>query len=367
MRARRKVASPLPAGADAAAGIGGADAADAGIDGIDGADAAGATAGGGFTCPRSCLCAMDIQLNVSLLIYRIMIGYHVEKNGDLARLSLSDRIITAYDQLVGMGLNPCIQVFIAGPRGTNIIATPADIARLASWPHRGRVVIHGTYIDSPWKLAPVSIANIRAELEISDRMGATGVIVHLPSLTGGLDNITSALSRIAQGAPRSSIMWLEIKAAKSRDGTFETPAKLGNLFRTVLAQPQRPKVGLCIDTQHLFACGVSFRDYDTTMDWLTDTRKALDAAAADADPIPIMIHLNDSQSALGSGIDKHAGLGQGQIWQGYGLAAGQQDPSFSGIMAVLVWAELNDVQVILETPNPMADIGLIRGLGVMRA
>lgn len=312
-----------------------------------------------------------------------MIGYHVEKNGNLAKMSLADRIMTAHSQMAAMGFRPCVQVYVTGPRSTNIIPTPDDIAKLSAWEHRGCVAIHGSYIDSPWKLAPVSIANIRTEMEISDRMGSTGVVVHLPSLTGGLDNITTALSRIAHGQHRESLMWLELKAAKSRDGTFETPAKIGQLFRNVMSQSLRPNVGLCIDTQHLYACGVSFREYDATMEWLIQTRKALDdcvdmaasahasaaasAHAAASARIPIMIHLNDSKSALGSGIDSHASLGQGQIWQGYGFAAGQQDPSFSGIMAVLVWAELNDVHVILETPDPLADLELIRGLGIMRA
>ena len=296
-----------------------------------------------------------------------MIGYHVEKNGELAKLSFADRIITAYEEMTADGLNACMQVFVAGPRNTNIVATEADIAKLAAWPYHNRIVFHGTYLDSPWKLAPVAIANIRSELEIADRIGATGVVVHLPSLTGGLDNITEALKRIAHRADRTAVVWLEIKAAKSRDGTFETPDKIGQLFSTIATKRDKPRVGLCIDTQHLFACGVSFREYEPTMKWLEETKKAVDDARANGDdPTPIMIHLNDSKSALGSGIDAHENLCHGQIWHGYGLAAGKTDPSFSGLIAVLIWAEMNDIAVILETPEPKRDLALISALGVMR-
>ncbi len=287
-----------------------------------------------------------------------MIGYHVKKEGAFAHLTLAERLIAAYDEIAQMGLQPALQIYVTGPQSSNVLITEEDIARLAAWPHRSSVVIHGAYIDAPWKLMPTSIANIRAEMTISDRIGATGVVVHLPSLTGGLANIAKALERIANPAIRST-MWLEIKAAKTTDGTFETPEKIAELFAGITALESKPKCGLCIDTQHLYACGVSFREYTTTRKWLKQTRKLLPPE------YPIMIHLNDSQSKLGSGVDRHENLTRGEIWRGFGPAAGDEDISGSGIMALLIWAEAHNVMVILETPEPKADLEIIRATGAM--
>lgn len=286
------------------------------------------------------------------------IGYHVERSGSFKNMSLAERVIAAYEKMQADGFSPCVQIFASVPQSAKSIVQAADIKTITEWPHHDKIVIHAPYTASPWKLSPYGVSIVKNELAVCDKLMAAGVVIHLPSLTGSLGSIGEALTAI--GEKYDSTLWLEIKAAKSRDGTFETPEKLGALFAAIDALEKKPNCGLCIDTQHLFACGVSFRDYDATMKWLVETRAAV------PEKFPIMFHLNDSVSELGSGIDKHAPLCQGNIWKGYGLASGKQDPSFSGIMAVLIWAEMNDALVVLETPDPVNDdLPIIKGLGVM--
>lgn len=289
------------------------------------------------------------------------IGYHVERKGDFAKLSLAERVIEAYDEMHESGLSPCVQIFACNPRSGGPVVKDEDIATLAKWPHHAKIVIHGSYLSTPWKLNPRSIGVLRKELQICDEIGAAGVVAHLPASLESGNNICKALEMVAGKNPPESTLWLEIKAAKSRAGTYETPEKIKDLFDEIKDCKRRPHVGLCVDTQHLFACGVSFRDYEGAMDWLEETRRLLPKE------FPIMIHLNDSKSALGSGVDAHENLGHGQIWHGYGLRANQRDPSDSGIMAVLVWAELNDALVVLETPDPAEDLKIVRGLSVLSA
>lgn len=116
------------------------------------------------------------------------------------------------------------------------------------------------------------------------------------------------------------------------------------------------QIGLCIDTAHLFACGTSFRDYNTAYTWLMDVAAVTSGA-------PIMMHLNDSASTLGSGRDQHAMLTRGNIWGDF--IDGHQPITDSGLMAVLDWVEENKIVTILERhPDHVEhDLKLIADLG----
>lgn len=95
----------------------------------------------------------------------------------------------------------------------------------------------------------------------------------------------------------------------------------------------KKRVGVCLDTCHLFAAG-----YDLS------TRKGYDDAMADFDRTVgvkrlMGWHLNDAKSPLGSLVDRHQSLGKGNM----GLEPFKfimNDPRFDGI------------PLILETPEP---------------
>ena len=92
------------------------------------------------------------------------------------------------------------------------------------------------------------------------------------------------------------------------------------------------KLGICLDTCHIFDAG-----YDIVSD--------LDGVLADFDRILGLdrlkfIHLNDSLYGLGSHKDRHACLGQGKI----GLAALRQ---------LVRHPRLREKYFVLETPNDL--------------
>jgi deoxyribonuclease-4 len=72
-----------------------------------------------------------------------------------------------------------------------------------------------------------------------------------------------------------------------------------------VAAPQRKRVGVCVDTAHVFAAGYDLRqDYDDVWKRFGDTigfRRLK------------MIHLNDSKAPLGSRRDRHELIGEGEI------------------------------------------------------
>lgn len=100
----------------------------------------------------------------------------------------------------------------------------------------------------------------------------------------------------------------------------------------------KSRVGVCLDTCHSFAAGYDLR-----------TKEACDATFAEFDRIVGFnylrgMHLNDAMKPLGSRVDRHAPLGDGEIgWECFKYIA--QDPRFDNIPLVLEtpdearWAE----------------------------
>jgi endonuclease IV len=111
-------------------------------------------------------------------------------------------------------------------------------------------------------------------------------------------------------------------------------------------------VGLCVDTAHLYSCGFCLDSKQAAKQWLS--------GLPDIEINPIMFHLNDSASELGSGRDRHAGLCQGNIWGGY-----ENNIVDSGLLEILTWCEDNNAPVILERDpiNLNKDLKLLEGLG----
>ena len=76
----------------------------------------------------------------------------------------------------------------------------------------------------------------------------------------------------------------------------------------IYQQVKRPKrLGICLDTAHLFAAG-----FDLRLPKVWDSAVEQFDAAVGLKEI-LAIHLNDSKADLGSRVDRHAGIGQGKI------------------------------------------------------
>lgn len=94
----------------------------------------------------------------------------------------------------------------------------------------------------------------------------------------------------------------------------------------------KSRVGVCLDTCHSFAAGYDLR-----------TREACDATFAEFDRIIGFkylrgMHLNDAMRPLGSHIDRHSPLGEGEIgWECFHYIASDE--------------RFNDIPLVLETPD----------------
>ncbi|HUY65871.1 MAG TPA: deoxyribonuclease IV [Acidimicrobiales bacterium] len=205
---------------------------------------------------------------------------------------------------------------------------------------------HATYLINlatpDAELAAKSRACLDANLAAARAMGAEGLILHLGSHRGR--GFEAALPGIAEALVRA----LDSLDPTPLDPTpldpdsapcpilLENTAGAGNtvgrsleeLAAVIDATGSDERLGLCLDTQHLWASGVSFGtvdEADAVVDRVSDTL-GLDRLRC--------LHLNDSKVAFGANRDRHENLGEGTIGR-QRLAALLGQPALQGVPAIL--------------------------------
>lgn len=223
-----------------------------------------------------------------------MFGFH------MSPATLPDELDLLWEFI---GSRAC-QIFVVGPRNfhKNLDFDKKQMIIKQTIDYNAALVIHGAYPDSPWGGAAASAHNIKEEMKIADELGATGVIIHLSA-----DSNTNLhlIDNLIDGT--NCILWLETNAAKPTKNTFESPAKIKVLCEQL--KKYNGRCGLCVDTAHIHAGGVTLTTYEQAHSWFTPVLRT-----CKENGIPLMIHLNDSTTASGSGKDEHAALMTGQIW-----------------------------------------------------
>lgn len=213
-----------------------------------------------------------------------------------------------------------IQIFAVGPQNHNEVLNSGDIEYLRSCPYK--VVIHGAYIDNPWNSAPGTIHNIKKEFGIMQSVGGVGLIVHLSGAAG--EHKHKIVSQLDLEKFRDCVLFLENNAMRSGPLSFETPDKINAFFADL--RPKYIKLGLCLDTAHLYSCGVSLKMLAEAKAFLRGLK------------VPhLMFHLNDSGAEFGSGKDLHEPLTHGNIWR-----------KGDGYQYILKYAKKKNLIVILE-------------------
>lgn len=154
-----------------------------------------------------------------------------------------------------------------------------------------------------------SIAAMIDELDRAERLGIHAVVLHPGAHMGagasaGIEQIARSLDQIHAALPNHQVITLLETAAGQGSCVGCTFEELGHILALV---GDKERVGVCFDTCHVFASGYELRnrdDYERTID-------ALDAHVGTANVGAF--HLNDSKKALGSRVDRHEHIGDGQI------------------------------------------------------
>jgi len=146
--------------------------------------------------------------------------------------------------------------------------------------------------------------------------------------SSGLERNAEAIGIALERAPGKTMLLMEMTAGAGTvlGSSFEEMAKLIEM----IPLPYRKRVGVCVDTAHIFAAGYDIvNDYDGVWARFDDVigRSRLR-----------LMHLNDSKVPMGSRKDRHELIGEGAIGEG----------AFRSIMND---ARLASVGKIIETPK----------------
>lgn len=197
-----------------------------------------------------------------------------------------------------------------------------------------QMVVHDSYLinlASPKDdIHEKSIGAFTDEIERCDALAIRYLVTHPGAHTGsgidaGIAKFAESLNRIFDALPDSqTIVCLETTAGQ---GTT-----LGRSFEEIAAiidgVADKSRVGVCLDTCHIFAAGYEFR----TPESYEETMTAFDQVIG-IDRLRVL-HLNDSKFGLGMNKDRHEHIGDGEIGV-EGFRSLVNDPRLAGLPAIL--------------------------------
>ena len=257
-----------------------------------------------------------------------------------AHVSTTGGIHTAIGRAVDIGAES-VQVFTQSPRAwrpTN--HPPENIERFKEARAEagiGAVVCHAVYLinlaATDKEVRKKSHAALLQTVGVACAIEADGVVVHVGSHLGdgfetGLERAAPALERALAACNEPT--WLLLENSAGAGGTIgRSVDELAALFDRL---DRHPRLGLCLDSCHLWVSGVDVTDpktYDATLGEI-DERIGLERLRC--------LHVNDAEAELGSNRDRHANVNGGAMGEGLGTFLAH--PRVQGLPA------------ILETPGP---------------
>jgi len=194
------------------------------------------------------------------------------------------------------------------------------------------LLIHAVYLlncaSEDKEIREKSLTSLIASLEAGDKLGAVAVVLHPGSALKG--KVPPAIRRagktIKQALDRTEGCALHLENTAGAGGTLGRT--FGELSELLDAAGGGPRLGICLDSCHLYASGYDVRtraSLDEVLDRF-DAEVGCDLLGS--------LHFNDSQSGFASNVDRHAITGSGEL----GDKGGQvwlSEPRFESLPCVL--------------------------------
>ena len=192
------------------------------------------------------------------------------------------------------------------------------------------LVIHAVYLlncaSEDKEIRSKSLTSLAASLQAGQALGAVGVVLHPGSALKNGGAVDAAIKRaaatIGEALKESEGCPLHLENTAGSGGT------LGRTFEELAALIDGAgggkRLGACLDSCHLLASGYDIR-----------TAEGLGGVIDEFDRIVGLdrlgsLHVNDSKTPLGSNVDRHINLGDGELGR-KGCAAFLSEPRFEGL------------------------------------
>jgi deoxyribonuclease-4 len=246
----------------------------------------------------------------------------------------------ALDHAIEIGAG-AVQLFAQSPRMWRFPEhAEEDLARFRerrSEAGIGSVLVHALYLCNlatrDRTIYAKSRATMRSTMNAAEAIEADGVVFHVGShlgagLKAGVKRCIPALRDVLDRS--SGRTWLLLENSAGAGGTIGR--SIDELATIVDALDRHPRLGVCLDSCHLYVSGVDVGDPAVVATALAelDDRIGLDRLRA--------LHVNDAAAPLGSNRDRHANVLEGEL--GERLGAFLAHPAVQGLPAVM------------ETPGP---------------
>ncbi len=241
-----------------------------------------------------------------------------------------------------------IQVFTSNPRGWAM--PPTNHGADDEFKSKASAMDIETYVHAPFLInlgSPTeatyrnSLASTEFSLKRGKEIGALGVVIHTGSAVDE-GHIEKAWKQIHEGmmpilnalSDDAPFLLLEPTAGQGRS----LVKKLDDLENYLKALEYHPKVGICLDTCHVFAAGHDIAKkggMKETLDLLVEI--------AGIERIQL-IHANDSMDVCGALKDRHQNIGDGEI-------------GVEPFRELLAHPAVMNAPLILETPGQEVEHG----------
>ena len=256
-----------------------------------------------------------------------------------AHVSIAKSLDSAIDNAQQLKCDT-FQIFTRNPRGWKF--SPLDSEEVGVFKEKlgtsglAPVVDHMPYLPNlsgpEDEIYDKSVSTLNAEVERCVELNISYLVVHLGSHLGagrqvGLERLSKALNQATKRAKGDFQICLENMAGQknSMGSKFE---EIREILDTV---KQQERVAVCLDTCHTYAAG-----YDLHVEKAVEKTMAAFDSTVGFENLKV-VHLNDSENGLGSGLDRHEHIGMGYIGN-------------SGFKAMLHHKAIRDQPMILETP-----------------
>jgi deoxyribonuclease-4 len=256
----------------------------------------------------------------------VLIGAHVSPAGGLPK---------AIERGVERGCRS-IQIFNQSPRMWKpSVYREEDVAAfreaMSSSPIDA-VLIHAVYLlncasDDP-DIRAKSLASLTHSLRVGQAIGASGVVLHPGSAKTGHvgEAIARAGATMREALQESEGCQLHLENTAGAGGTLGR--SFDELASLLEAAGSGERLGVCLDSCHLLASGYDIRTAKGMTSVLREANRKLGRGRVHS------LHLNDSQTPLGSNRDRHANIGKGELGED-GCAAFLSAPGIQRLPCVL--------------------------------